>query len=236
MQIIPAIDIRNGKCVRLTQGDYANEVIYEADPVKMAKRFEKEGARMLHIVDLDGAKDGSVKNIAVIKKILQDITIPIEVGGGIRDQKIVAQLFDIGVSRVILGTVALENDKLLKDILAMYSTRIAVALDSKNGMLMKQGWLEDGNASTINTAKTLEKLGVKRFIFTDIVKDGTLTEPNYKEISKLIKFISVPIIASGGISTVKAVKKLEELGVEGVILGKALYEKKLTIKEVVDAI
>ncbi len=231
MQIIPAIDIRNGKCVRLTQGNYNNEIIYNADPVLVAKQFEKDGATMLHIVDLDGAKDGSINNFNVIKKIVNAIAIPIELGGGIRNKKTVTRLLTAGVSRIILGTVALENKNELTNIIATYGQQIAVALDSKNGKLMKNGWLEDGDADTIKTARLLEKYGVQRFIFTDIIKDGTLTQPNYTEMQQLINNLRSTVIASGGISTIGAIKKLKSIGAEGVILGKALYEKRLTVQE-----
>ena len=233
MQIIPAIDIRNGKCVRLTQGDYHKEIIYNADPAVVAKQFEKDGATMLHIVDLDGAKDGTVTNLEVIKNILKEITIPIELGGGIRDKKTVKKLIEIGVSRVILGTVALENKKELKNIPNTYASQIAIALDSKNGRLMKKGWLIDGNAEILQTAKMLEELGVQRFIFTDITKDGTLTHPNYNDMKRLIDSLKSPIIASGGISTVSAIQKLKKIGAEGAILGKALYENTISIKEAI---
>lgn len=231
MLIIPAIDIKNGKCVRLTQGDFESEKIYGEDPAAIARQWEEQGAQMLHIVDLDGAKNGNLANLEVIKKIAQEVKIPLQVGGGIRNKKAVKTLLSNGVSRVILGTVALENEDELKNILNDFASQVAIALDTKDGKLMKQGWLEDSDKSSITTALKLEDLGVKRFIYTDVVRDGTLTEPNYKEIANLTKNIVVPVIASGGISTIASIKQLKSIGIEGVILGKALYEGKVDLKE-----
>lgn len=231
MLIIPAIDIKNGKCVRLTQGDFESEKVYSEDPVVIAKQWESQGAQMLHIVDLDGAKNGKLENLEVIKKIAQSVAIPIQVGGGIRNKKSVQTLLSAGVSRVILGTLALENQDELKSILEDFASQIAVALDTKNGRLMKQGWLENSDQGSVVTALELEQIGVQRFIYTDIIKDGTLTEPNYKEIANLTKNIVVPVIASGGISTIASIKQLKSIGVEGVIIGKALYEGEIDLKE-----
>lgn len=229
MLVIPAIDIKSGKCVRLTQGDFGSEKIYGDNPVVIAKQWEEQGAQMLHVVDLDGAKNGNLSNLEVIKQIIQEITIPIQVGGGIRNKEAVEALLSIGVSRVILGTIALENEDELKNIINDYASLVAVALDAKYGKLLKQGWLENSDKGSLITARNLENLGVQRFIYTDVVKDGTLTEPNYKEIADLVKTVSVPIIASGGLSDVSNIKRLEFTGVEGVIIGKALYEGKIDL-------
>lgn len=231
MLIIPAIDIKNGRCVRLTQGDFESEKIYSEDPAAIARQWEEQGAQMLHIVDLDGAKNGNLANLEVIKQIAQEVKIPLQVGGGIRNKEAVETLLSIGVSRVILGTVALENEDELKNILNDFASQVAVALDTKDGKLMKQGWFEDSDKSSITTALKLEDLGVKRFIYTDVVRDGTLTEPNYKEIANLTKNIVVPVIASGGISTIASIKQLKSIGIEGLIVGKALYEGKIDLKE-----
>lgn len=231
MLIIPAIDIKNGKCVRLTQGDFDSEKVYSENPVATAKQWEAQGAQMLHVVDLDGAKNGSLANLEVIKKIILEVKIPIQVGGGIRNKEAVKTLLSISVSRIILGTLALEDQEALKSILEDYADQVAIALDAKNGKLMKQGWLEESEKTSVATALNLEDLGVKRFIYTDIVKDGTLTEPNYREIGNLTKNILVPIIASGGISNLSNIKQLKTIGVEGIIIGKALYEGEIDLKE-----
>jgi len=235
MLIIPAIDIKNGKCVRLTQGKFESEKIYSDNPVDIAKKWQEQGAKMLHIVDLDGAKSGSLANLKVIKKIVNAINIPIQVGGGIRNRKAVEKLLSIGASRVILGTLALEDDNELKNILKDFAPQVVIALDTKNGKLMKQGWLESSDKSSVTTALKLESLGVQRFIYTDIVKDGTLTEPNYKEIANLTKKIPVPVIISGGISNLNSIRQLKSIGVEGIIIGKALYEEKIDLKEAINA-
>lgn len=234
MLIIPAIDIRQGKCVRLTQGNFESEKVYSEDPVAQALRWQEQGAQLLHIVDLDGAKNGNLDNFEVIKKIAQEVKIPLQVGGGIRNKEAVAELLAAGVSRVILGTVALEDDEGLRGILQDYASQVAVALDTKNGKLMKQGWFEDSDKSCITTALKREELGVKRFIYTDVVRDGTLTEPNYKEVANLTKNILVPIIASGGVSSISNIKQLKSIGIEGVIIGKALYEGEVDFKEAIN--
>lgn len=231
MIIIPAIDIKNGKCVRLTQGDFEREKVYSDNPVAIAKQWEAQGAPMLHIVDLDGAKNGILANFEVIKNITQSVDIPIQVGGGIRSLDLIKQLIKSRATRIVLGTIAVENKPLLKEMLRFFGEYICVALDVKNGELMKQGWLANSNKSVSETARKLEKIGVRRFIYTDIVTDGTLTEPNYVEIAAAIENVSVPVIISGGIATINAVKKIKSLGVKEIIIGKALYENKFTLKE-----
>lgn len=234
MLIIPAIDIKNGKCVRLTQGKFDNVTIYNGNPSQIAKGFENEGAKTIHVIDLDGAKTGKPVNLKSIKNIVKSLSIPIQVGGGIRTLETVKILLDSGISRVILGTIALDNGDELKKILKKFASCVAVALDTKKGKLMGEGWLKNSNKSSVITAQKLEALGVKRFIYTDVIKDGTLTEPNYKEINNLVESISVPVIASGGISSINNIKKLKTIGIEGVIIGKALYEGKINLKEAID--
>lgn len=234
MLIIPAIDLKNGKCVRLTQGVFQSEKVYSDNPVDMAKRWEKEGAKMLHLVDLDGAKNGTMANLKTIKKIIKNVNIPVQVGGGIRDEKTIKILLDTGVSGIVLGTIALENKALLTQLLKKYSSQIIIALDTKNGNLVKRGWLGKTNKSYLQAASEFEKQGVKKFMYTDVVKDGTLTEPNYKEIIKLNKTLSVPVLIAGGISNIKDIKKLKSIGIKGVIIGKALYENRINLKEAIN--
>lgn len=231
MLVIPAIDIKNGKCVRLTQGDFEREKVYADDPVIIAKQWVNQGAEMLHLIDLDGAKDGNPVNLNVIKKIVKSVSIPVQVGGGVRNKETAKALLSAGIYRIVLGTIALENPDELKNILKEFSDRIAVGLDAKNGQLMKKGWIEKSNKGTNATALELERLGIQRFVYTDVTKDGTLTEPNYKEIANITKNIIVPVIASGGITTIACIKRLKSIGVEGVIIGKALYEGKIDLKE-----
>ncbi len=232
MLIIPAIDIKNGKCVRLIQGDFNKEKIYNDNPVKVAKVWQSKGAKIVHIVDLDGAKNGALDNIEVIKDILQTVTIPIQIGGGIRNKESIDKLLGLGVSKVVLGTIIFEDEELFKELISQYPTQIIVSLDAKNGVLMKNGWLDSTDKNLIETAKRLEKLGVKRFIYTDVTKDGTLTSPNYESVESLLENINIPVIIAGGISNVSDIQKLKDIGVEGVIVGKALYEGRINLEEV----
>lgn len=233
MQIIPAIDIKNGKCVRLTQGNFAREKIYSDYPIAVAKSWEKQGATIIHVVDLDGAKNGEMKNFEIIKKIVETITIPVQVGGGIRNKKTVEKLLNAGAALVIIGTMAIDDKEELKKILRYFPTQIAIALDAKNGKLMQDGWIKKSKSDAIKTAIQLEKLGVKKFIYTDVTKDGTLTEPNYNEIKNIMKNINASITISGGISTISQIKKLKTLGVNDIIIGKALYENRINLKEAI---
>ena len=217
--------------MRLTQGKFDDITIYSDDPVQIAKGFERDGANLIHMIDLDGAKTGKPVNLDTIKNIVKSVSIPIQVGGGIRTSETVKILLDTGVSRIILGTIALEDEEELKKILKKFALQVIIALDTKNGKLMKQGWLKNSDKNIVITAKKLEKFGVKRFIYTDVTKDGTLTEPNHKEINNLIDNISVPIIAGGGISNIRSLKYLNLIGIEGVIIGKALYEKKINLSK-----
>lgn len=234
MLIIPAIDIRNGKCVRLTQGNFESEKIYSEDPVAIAKQWKAQGAQVLHIVDLDGAKEGKPMNIDVIGKIIKTVDIPVQVGGGIRDEQTIERLHALGVKRIILGTLALKDAEVLKKILSKFTNKIIVSLDSKNGKLVQKGWKEETVKNYIATALYLQSMGVKRFIYTDVVKDGTLTTPNFTEIKHLLQNTTIPIIVGGGISSLEDIKKLKWLRVEGVIIGKALYEKRFTLKEAIN--
>lgn len=232
MLVIPAIDIRNGQCVRLMQGDFAQPTVYGADPVAMAKRWQAQGAQMLHLVDLDGAKDGRAANLPAIRRIAQEVDIPIEVGGGLRTAADAESLLAAGVTRVIVGTMAFEAKDALRELLRTSAPRIVVALETKGGQLVTRGWQKATGNDLLSTAVELEKLGVQRILYTDVAKDGTLTEPNYQEIQQLLSVISVPVIASGGVSTVAAIKTMNSLGVEAAIVGKALYEGILMLEEI----
>lgn len=231
MLIIPAIDIRNGKCVRLRQGNYSEETIYSDDPLVMAQKWLAEGAQALHIVDLDGAKSGELTNLEVIEKIAQVSKVPVQVGGGIQSAEAIQKLLSVGVSKVIIGTLALEDDILLKKLLNSYADQIIVSLDSKNGTLAKRGWLEETDNNLIATAQELEKLGIKNFIYTDVLKDGTLTQPNYEGVKELLNVVSVPLIVAGGISSITGIVQLKLMKVAGAIIGKALYEGRIDIRE-----
>lgn len=233
MKIIPAIDIRDGKCVRLFQGDYARETIYADNPVSVALSWKKQGAKMLHLVDLDGAKNGKLSNLKIIKKIIGETKIPIQLGGGIRNAVSIKHLIKTGISKFILGTVAIKNMGFLKRCIDIYREKIIVSLDAKNGKLMTNGWLQTRNLDLIKVVKQLERIGIKTIIYTDVSRDGTLTEPNYKMIDTIRKNTKMGLIIAGGISSIEQVKKLKTMGVDGVIIGKALYEGKIILKEVI---
>lgn len=223
MEIIPAIDLRNGKCVRLYQGDYEKETIFSSKPVEVALRWQSEGARRLHIVDLDGAAKGKPCNLEAIENIIAAIDIPIQFGGGIRSIETIEQLLRIGVERAILGTVAVEKPDLVQEVCLRFGEQIIVSIDAKDRLVATRGWLQKSQVSASELANKMVELGVKRFIYTDISRDGTLTSPNFEAVTELLSQVDVPVIAAGGISSVSHLTKLAELGVEGAIVGKAIY-------------
>ena len=236
MEIIPAIDLRNGKCVRLFQGDYGQETIFSDDPASVALRWQSEGARRLHIVDLDGAAKGEPSNLEAIEDIIAAIDIPVQVGGGIRSIETIEQLFAAGVERAILGTVAVEKPDLVKEACQRFGDQIIVSIDAKDCMVATRGWLQKSTVTASELASKMIELGVMRFIYTDISRDGTLTSPNFEAIAELLSQVNVPVIAAGGISSVQHLTKLAELGVEGAIVGKAIYTGDVKLGEAFKAI
>ncbi|HBB02343.1 MAG: imidazole glycerol phosphate synthase subunit HisF, cyclase [Candidatus Peregrinibacteria bacterium GW2011_GWF2_38_29] len=236
MLIIPAIDIINGECVRLRKGDYGSKTVYFKNPVKVARKFEKDGAKMLHIVDLDAAKSGKPENLKTIIKIRKIVNIPIEIGGGIRSLEIADKYIKAGVNRLIIGTKAIENLNFIKDLIKRFGAeKIVVGLDAINGKLATNGWLKKSNIDYLVFAKKLKKIGITEIIFTDISRDGMLTKPNFKAISELAR-MNFNLIASGGISDISDVEILSGLNIYGIIIGKALYENKVCLREAVDAV
>jgi phosphoribosylformimino-5-aminoimidazole carboxamide ribotide isomerase len=231
MEIIPAIDIRGGKCVRLYQGDYSQETVFDMNPVAVALRWKSQGARWLHVVDLDGSATGKPQNMAAVEEIIRTGSLLIELGGGIRREDIAEELLRKGISRIILGTVAIENPRLVKKLCQRFGEAIVVGLDARNGKIAIHGWRKDTVIDVLQLGREMVKLGVKRFIYTDIKRDGTLTEPNFDMVGKLIAEVDVPIIASGGICKMEHLQRLKELGAEGVIIGKALYTGEIDLKE-----
>lgn len=226
MLIIPAIDLRAGKCVRLVEGKLDRETIYSDDPAAVAQIWENSGAQWLHIVDLDGAFAGSPRNLETISNIIGAVDIPVQVGGGIRDLDTVDRLLQMGVSRVILGTVAIRKPALVAEAVGRFGDRIVVGIDARDGKVAIEGWGLTAEKDVLSLAMEVNRMGVSRVIFTDISRDGTLKGPNVEAVKKLTMSCKIKIIASGGVSTIKdieALKKLEPHGVEGVIVGKALY-------------
>jgi len=236
MIVIPAIDLKGGNCVRLLQGRMEDATIYSDSPGSTAKSFEALGTELIHVVDLDGAFAGKQKNLVSIKEILSAVNIPIEVGGGIRDLPTIDLLLGLGVSRVILGTAALEVPGLVVLACKKYPGRIVAGIDAKDGMVAVRGWGDVSRVTVDDLAKKMEDAGVRAIIYTDISRDGMMTGHNIDATMKLAGHVSVPIIASGGvkdIDDVKALMVVESFGIEGVITGKAIYEGTLDLKEAI---
>ena len=236
MEIIPAIDLLNGKCVRLNQGNYNEVTKFNSDPVKQAKIWENKGAKRLHLVDLDGAKTGEPINDLTIKKIKKSITIPIQLGGGIRSIDRAKELFGIGIDRIILGTIAIENPQLVKDLSKEYPKRVAVGIDAKEGMVATRGWLKQSEICSLDLAKQLNDLELAAIISTDISTDGTLKGPNLQALREIAEISNNPVIASGGIGSIAdliSLADLEDQGIEGIIVGRALYDGSIDLKEAI---
>lgn len=236
MEIIPAIDLRGGKCVRLYQGDYSQETIFSDDPVSMALRWEKAGASRLHLVDLDGAAAGKLCNAGVIGEIASRVHVPVQIGGGIRFIETIHHLQELGIARMILGTVALEEPDLVQEACDKFGEKIIVSIDAKDGYVRGRGWKEEGSLRIEEVISQMESRGVKRFIYTDISRDGTLTEPNYDGIRNFMQTTQIPLIAAGGIASIDHLKKLAEIGVEGAITGRAIYAGNIDLKEALEAV
>jgi len=234
MLIIPAIDLRGGKVVRLFQGRFDQEKVYSSDPVKVAKHWAKQGAKFLHIVDLDGASSGAPKNLEALKKILSEVGLPLEFGGGVRSIEAISGLLNSGVQRVVLGTRAANDAQFLKKAFKKFGEKIIVSIDAKGEKVLTQGWNSSSSKAILDFAKELKEVGFKQVIYTDISKDGALVGPNIMGIKELIRKTGLDVIASGGVGGLKDLIKLKSLqkkGVSGVIVGKALYEGKFTLTE-----
>lgn len=231
MIIYPAIDLKNGRCVRLTQGDFKQEKIYDLDPIDVAKSYEIAGAKALHVIDLNGAESGQANNQNVIITMLNQVELPIQIGGGIRTYERAKAWLDLGVSRIILGTAAMFDEALLDRLLNEYKERIIVSIDAINGFVTTHGWMKKTEMSAYELAKTLEGKGLQTLIFTDIAKDGMLAGPSFVDYKWLKENTTMKIIASGGITTLDDIYALKKLGLDGAIIGKALYENKLSIKD-----
>lgn len=229
MIIIPAIDIKDSKCVRLFQGNFDKKTIYSDNPVEVALKWQQQGAQLLHIIDLDGAKEGKPINTKIISTIVRKISV--QVGGGIRNKAAIKKYLEAGALRVVLGTAVLEDFEFAKEIFKEFGDKIVIGLDAKDGRLMTRGWITESGLDTFVAAKKLSDLGAGRIIYTDILKDGSLKGPNFSALEKLIAKVKIPVIASGGISNISQIKKLKVIGAEGVILGKALYEGKIDLQE-----
>lgn len=231
MRLYPAIDIIDGQCVRLVQGDYSQKTTFAQDPVEVALRWQKEGGELLHIVDLDGAKSGGMNNFEVISRIAAALSVPIEVGGGIRDMYAVEKMLQAGAARVILGTSALRNAEFVKSAVKAFGEKIVVGIDAKDGKVAVSGWEEISDKSALDFAKEMEACGVRTLIYTDIATDGMLKGPNLAAMSEMAAHVSIDVVASGGVSSIADLQALTKTGVEGAIIGKALYTGDIRLEE-----
>jgi phosphoribosylformimino-5-aminoimidazole carboxamide ribotide isomerase len=241
VEIIPAIDIRGGRCVRLEQGDYARETVFADDPVAVAKRWEDLGATRIHVVDLDGAREGAPRNQEVIGRILKAVSARVQVGGGIRDIAAVQRYIDAGADRVALGTVAVKDPTTLVNAVTLFREQIFVGVDAREGMVATEGWTETSEVRAVDLVQELSEFGVARIFYTDILRDGLLAGPNFAAIHEVVEHANglpspMAVIASGGVSTVEHLQRLALIGVEGAIIGKALYTGDLDLKEAIAAV
>jgi len=234
MIIFPAIDIKDGKCVRLLRGDFNEVTVYSENPHEVAKRWEAEGGEFLHIVDLDGAREGFRKNSQVILKILESVKIPIQVGGGIRDMETVDFYLNSGVERVILGTAAVKDENFLKAAINKYGGRIVAGVDAKDNFVAIDGWENVSQINAVEFGKRLKSLGVSTIIYTDIKTDGTLKGPNLAAISEMVEKTKLNVIASGGVGKLEDIKNIKNCGAYGAIIGKALYTNNVPLKEAIE--
>ena len=225
--------MRGGKCVRLYQGDYTRETVFSDDPLDVALKWQSMGAPRLHIVDLDGAASGEIVNLDIIRDIARAILIPVQLGGGIRSLETVRALLKTGIERVILSTSAVEDPLLITEACRHYRESIIVGIDARDGLVATRGWVKPTSITALELAISMSKIGVERFIYTDIQRDGTLTEPNFSAITELIDRLGMPVVAAGGISTLNHLKMLKKLGAEGAIVGKALYTGDINLKQVI---
>jgi phosphoribosylformimino-5-aminoimidazole carboxamide ribotide isomerase len=232
--VIPAIDLHGGKCVRLLQGDREKETVYSTNPVEMALRWQSEGAEYLHIVDLDGAFAGRPVNSAVIEKIVAALDIPLQLGGGIRDLETIRNALALGVSRVILGTAAVEQPELVGEVVALYGDKILVGIDARDGIVAVKGWVEASVEKAVDFALKMQTFGVQEIVYTDISRDGTLAGPNFEALKEMAAALEIPVVASGGVSSLedlRTLKGLEQYGVESVIIGQALYTGCISLQD-----
>lgn len=235
MQVWPAIDLRGGKCVRLKQGDYGQETVYGDDPAEMALRWVDQGAECLHLVDLDGARDGKGANRAAVRAIVAAVSVPFQLGGGVRDEATIRELLTLGISRLVVGTKALKEPEWFRAMCRMFPGKLALGIDAKNGRVATEGWLETSDVGAIELAQSFEREPVATIIYTDIAKDGMLAGPNFTAMAEMSSAVELPVIASGGVTTASDITELTRLGLDGCIVGRSLYEGKLTLPEALEA-
>jgi len=231
MTIYPAVDIKDGRCVRLRQGSYSDITVFGDDPLEMALRWQKAGARFLHVVDLDGARGRGSINRELIGRIIKALDIPVQTGGGIRTMADIDEVLSLGAARVILGTSAVRDPELVEQAVAKYGGRIAVGIDARNGLVAIEGWEQTSQLTAVAFARRMERLGVETIIYTDIARDGMLTGPNLEAMGEMQRSVSMAVIASGGVSSIDDLIRLKQTGVAGAIVGKAIYTGAIDLEE-----
>ena len=231
MTIYPAIDLRDGKCVRLVEGDFSRETVFDDDPAATARRWRDEGAAWLHVVDLDGARSGESGNLGAIAAIAEAVDCPVQVGGGVRSVEAAERLFAAGAVRVIVGTALMTEPDMIDELVGRFPGKVLAGLDARDGKLAISGWLEQGDVDAIATAESLPARGIDTIIYTDIRRDGTLTGPNLDALAEMIAIPAVSVIASGGIASIDDVRAVAEAGAAGVIIGRALYDGRVSLEE-----
>jgi phosphoribosylformimino-5-aminoimidazole carboxamide ribotide isomerase len=235
MQIWPAIDLRGGKCVRLRQGDYSRETVYGDDPAEVARRWVAEGATCLHLVDLDGARDGTIVNLKAIEAIVSAAGVPCELGGGIRDEATIGQLVKTGLFRLVIGTRALKEPNWFREVVRRFPRQLALGIDAKQGLVATDGWLETSTQRAIDLAQQFAREPIAAIIYTDIARDGMLAGPNLEAMQEMNEAVEVDVIASGGVTNADDVRNLAKIGMAGCIIGRALYENTLTLADALAA-
>lgn len=235
MQIWPAIDLRGGQCVRLQQGDYGRETVFGADPTAMARRWVDEGAECLHLVDLDGARDGRLVNLEIVRAIAAAVKVPCELGGGVRDEAAIRTLLDAGLARVVVGTKALREPDWFREVCRKFPQRVALGIDARDGRVATDGWLTTSDTSAVDLAREFDGEPIPALIYTDIATDGMLAGPNVSAMREMVEAVQLPVVASGGVSSADDVRKLAVTGAAGCIIGRALYENRLTMADALAA-
>lgn len=236
MDVIPAIDIRDGRCVRLAQGDYARETVFGEDPLAMAQRWASMGARRVHVVDLDGARDGQQSNAAIVRGVAGALDVPVQTGGGIRTMQTIEATLGAGVDRVVIGTAAVKDPAFLRDAIAFAGDRLIVSVDARDGRVALEGWTEATDLDAVTFIEQLRDHGVRRIVYTDIARDGVTDGPNFAMYERVTRALGIPVIAAGGVGSVEDVRRLGECGVEAAIIGRALYTGDIDLVEALAAV
>ena len=236
MQIWPAIDLLGGKCVRLKQGDYQRETVFSDDPVAVARQFQDQGAQHLHLVDLDGAREGKPVNLEVVRQIVAAVDMACELGGGIREEESISELLQIGLNRLVLGTSALKRADWFRTMCSQYPLQLVLGIDARNGMVATDGWLETSSTPATTLADDFCDVPLAAIVYTDIATDGMMQGPNVEAMAEMQAHVDVPVVASGGVTTASNVSQLASAGLSGAIIGRSLYEEKITIQAALEAV